>query len=408
MSMDDINKNFLDASFISLINNNNITTNIDFITPILAKFIGSDDKTLVDALRKKKKKENKENFKEINIATFKAMRFFIFYKANYDYKDLQKIEQLFYRLLYVSDKLLQLYEADKQEDFYKSCLKKLFAESNKFSRKTSNPLTSKGEEKINSVFDSFQKAFIPYPRVTRARFISDLKPVDTKIKEYIKNKYAAEQQDLKATTGLKKLLQEYSDLKDRSTLTYIKGLLIEGGSNPVVKPKNGVKGRRKSIVGGGIEESVVNYLTGIFELDNKITETTPGNFTVEIAKFVGNYASFNNIILPELASFKNEKLDDKYLLIKEFSKISKSEEYKTVISTYNEYVKSTNGRSQIATDVTAAAAAAAEAAVTEIDKYRHIGTTYTEDNKKLIFDILKTKYDNNKMVMLEKKLSSLF
>ena len=308
--MDDINYHFLNPSALS-----NVTANKEFIKGVLIKFIDGPNQppnqppNLLDALKK-----NKDSFLQVNIAVFKALEFFIFYKLGYDYTNLQKVKRYFYRYLYVADKLIQMYDDTKTtEDYYTKAFRRLFQESNNFARKMSNPLIAKVDEKINGFFDSLQKALIDPSRITRHKYNEELSVLDKKVVATQMMLSASEQQDLKVTNGIKNLLRQYSDepkttqyiVNKITALTEIKPASASSVAAVAVGGKAKRRQYRRRMLGGGnLKDNIVGYLNGIYNFDEddikpvrhgryKVGELTDGNFET---------GAFNKKVLPEVSA----------------------------------------------------------------------------------------------------------
>lgn len=305
--MDSINTSFLDPSFASTLNN--MATNKKNIIKIMTKFIG-DSNDLVTAI--KSKAENQKNdFLQVNVALFKAHKMYIFYMVGYDYAKLQKIERFFYRFLYVADKLINMYDTTKTESEYTKYLKKYFTESNNFARKASNPFNTKGEEKFNDFFKKLEKNIIEPPRLIRQKYKEELNALDEKVKTTQNMLSATEQEEIKVRKAIKNLLEEHS--KDPKTAKIILDMIISG-TGIVYTPSDKASSsggkakrrpyRRRIIRGGTLAEGcIVKYLTNIVNI-NKIVITNLGNgrYKVEdITAFKENSDLFEKrSVLPEV------------------------------------------------------------------------------------------------------------
>jgi hypothetical protein len=327
--MDEINKIFLSPSFASALDNVNLDINKDFITRTMVTFIGGNDTDTLVYIIKYYLNYYHEDFLQQNIAFFKAVKFFIYYKVGYDYTKLRIVEKFFYRFLYVADKLFakakatgkpqaapenQTVELTREEialeEPYKNCLKKLFIESKIFSRKRLNPLTAKGDEKLSGFFKIFEKAIIEPSRLSRQEYkkqgnrlyeneaIPDLSPTD--------------KQEEKIKKSIEKLLQQYS--KDKHAYDYIKDVILKGvklkTDTPPAAAAAGGKGKRRRRINGGTHDRTLIYLIvkycGYTIFDYNIEPLANGLYTVDILAFK-EYSNFDKAILPEFKDIEDTR-----------------------------------------------------------------------------------------------------
>jgi hypothetical protein len=186
----------------------------------------------------------------------------------------------------------------------------------------SNPITAKGDEKMNGFFDSLQKAVIDYPRLIRQAHKDDLKPLDKKAKELKLNIDASEKQKLKLEKTVNELLDQYSS--DRASLEYILKLLMKGTGiikQPQTKQEGvGGKAKRRRRKGGGPDEvfedqtCIIGYFENnkffnIKKTDIKRNDRT-GVYTVTITELNDN-AELSKPVIPEVS-----ELIDKYEITK--------------------------------------------------------------------------------------------
>ena len=455
--MDSINTSFLDPSFASTLNN--MATNKNNIIKIMTKFIGDSSNDLVTAI--KSKAENQKNdFLQVNVALFKAHKMYIFYMVGYDYAKLQKIERFFYRFLYVADKLINMYDTTKTESEYTKYLKKYFTESNNFARKASNPFNTKGEEKFNDFFKKLEKNIIEPPRLIRQKYKEELNALDEKVKTTQNMLSATEQEEIKVRKAIKNLLEEHS--KDPKTAKIILDMIISG-TGIVYTPSDkasssGGKAKRRPyrrrIIRGGtlVEGCIVKYLTNIVNI-NKIVITNLGNgrYKVEdITAFKENSNLFEKrSVLPEVTklienynkpgndNLKKIKTADK--LIKAFNLAiqnidnTKTDEaftaafkaadnaVETALQIINNpsTVQQSDGTTRIVSVggyiqcITTNEQKKAANIYTDMETLTSLVDTFITQLKPLLknedfaFKIIKYKYDNHPMVILNNKLESL-
>lgn len=400
--MDDINEKFLISSFQSALND--ITTNKDFIINIIINFIytpadAAQPITLIDALRYKS--EQKESFLEVNVAVFKAVKFFIFYKLEYDYKKLQTVERFFYRFLYVVDKLLQMYDTTKTDDaYYIKCFKKLFTESNNFARQMSNPISAKGDKKLQSFFDKLKKAFIDPPRIKREQHKEALQVLDKKVAEKQIMLSVAEQQQIRLEKGIRNLLQS----SDLITAKYIVDTIIFGSTikfkkdtpaPPATTSRVGGKAKRRRRIIGGVEpnpnpkDSIIKYFDIENTFDFDINKIANGRYTCTIKTFIKNQKKFDKPILPELKEVVPLFYNPTTLRI--------------FISTFFNICKNLNIEND---DWVISLTAKANPHLQVAGLFFSMNTTPSDEDKSFILKLLKAKYEKHPMVIINNKINA--
>ena len=333
--MDDINRHFLDPFFAIAINNLNIKINTDFIKKVMIKFIKGET-TLAPSTRLSDVLDEKtEDFKEINVATFKEMKFFIFYKLNYDYSKLKKIEYIFYRFLDVASELVKMKKSNSNtpENEYTDAFKKLFAKSKNFARRQSNPVLAKGEETFNTFFSALEKSVVQHDRKTREQYRKELIPLDKKVATLKKDIYATNKQNEDMLQKIVSLFREYDN--DVSTKKYIMKMIDDGSifskspNSQAVSPSaaavGGKKRVRRSVIGGTRDsENIIGYFKNLMFDFEKVTfrKNPNGSYNVDLlysitlSFLVNKTNKTNNSIIPQLVNIL-----DKPILKGEFDKI---------------------------------------------------------------------------------------
>jgi hypothetical protein len=202
----------------------------------------------------------------------------------------------------VADKLIQMYNGKHNEDYYTKAFKKLFAESNNFARKMSNPLSAKGDEKLNGFFNKLQQSFIDPSRIAREKYKDELKVLDEKVASTQMMLSAAEQQELKVSKGIQNLLRQYSN--DPKTSKYIVDMIIAGTNIFFPTAGGGKAKRRRRMMGGNLNNSIVGYFENnvFFEITDKhIIPVRAGLYNVEITEFKNNSTEWlPKDVLPEV------------------------------------------------------------------------------------------------------------